>query len=203
MKTFLYKIWSKFLTFFGDIKIFKFPMFIVYDPFYFKMTGEKILEAIEILEPGDCILRRYDSYLDSKFINGDYSHGAIYIGDNTIIHAVAPKVEKINAVDFMECDGIVIYRPKKYKSSAVRSAKKMLKDGIPYDFNFDKDSNALYCFELVALCYKKLNIPTFKIKKLFGLIKKEVYLSDSFKNSKDFERIFEYNPKKDIDFRLG
>jgi len=32
---FTYKVWSKFLDFVGDIKIFKYPMFIVYDPSYF------------------------------------------------------------------------------------------------------------------------------------------------------------------------
>lgn len=28
----LYKLWSKFLTVFGDIKFFKWPLFFVYDP---------------------------------------------------------------------------------------------------------------------------------------------------------------------------
>ena len=32
---FTYKVWSKMLDFIGDIKLFKYPMFIVYDPSYF------------------------------------------------------------------------------------------------------------------------------------------------------------------------
>ena len=32
---FTYKVWSKLLDFIGDIKIFKYPMFIIYDPSYF------------------------------------------------------------------------------------------------------------------------------------------------------------------------
>lgn len=43
MKEVLYSFWSKFLTWFGDIKVFKFPMWIVYDPTFFGVTGEKIL----------------------------------------------------------------------------------------------------------------------------------------------------------------
>lgn len=202
MKRLLYKVWSKFLTFFGDIKIFRFPMFVVYDPDYFQMTGEKILEVMEMLEPGDIILRGYNHYLDGCFINGDYSHGAIYIGDGTIVHAVAPKVCKINAVEFMECDRIAVYRPKKYRRGAVRIAKGFLRDEIGYDFAFDaKDSSSLFCFELAAKCYPKIDIPTYTVSKFFGLVKKDVYLAKSFAEAEGVDRVFEFNPKKGIDFR--
>lgn len=42
MKKLIRKIWVRFLEIFGNIKIFKYPMFVVYDPDYFKMNGEKI-----------------------------------------------------------------------------------------------------------------------------------------------------------------
>ena len=71
MKTFLYRIWSKFLTAFGNIKVFKWPFFMVYDPSYFKMTGDKILEVVSIMKPGDVILRGFDGYLDGKFVPSD------------------------------------------------------------------------------------------------------------------------------------
>lgn len=35
----LKKLWAKFLTKFGDIKVFRFPFWLVYDPNFFKMTG--------------------------------------------------------------------------------------------------------------------------------------------------------------------
>ena len=51
-------------------------------------------------------------------------------------------------------------------------------------------------------CYEKLYIPTQTVKKFFGLIKKnDVYLAESFRKSEDFELIFEYNPKFEIDYR--
>ena len=94
MKKFFYKLWSSILCKFGDVKIFKYPFWMVYDPNMFKVTGDKVLEIMEILEKGDVILRGFDMYMDSNFVPSkrSYSHGAIYVGDNTIIHAVAQGV---------------------------------------------------------------------------------------------------------------
>lgn len=95
-----YKLWSKFLKFFGDIKCFKFPLFLVYDPDDYQVTGEKILEIMEVLKPGDVILRGYNRYLDGKFIPDKlkFSHGALYVGGNKVIHAVAEGVSEANIV---------------------------------------------------------------------------------------------------------
>jgi hypothetical protein len=68
---------------------------------------------------------------------------------------------------------------------------------IPYDFNFSiHDSNALFCFELAAKSYPKLEFKKFNVSKFFGLINKQVYFADSFKLCKDMEVIFECNPKR-------
>lgn len=209
----LYKIWSKFLTFFGDIKCFRFPLWLVYDPDCYQITGDKVLEIMDIIQPGDIILRGYNRYLDGKFINlfgidtsktaigGDWSHGAIYVGKGKIIHAVAEGVSQTDIIEFTRCDRICIFRPKKHQTAAIRQAKKFLKDNVPYDFSFENSASTLYCFELAALCYSKLDIPTFNVRKLFGLIsKKDVYLAQSFLNSKDLELMFCFNPKHDIDY---
>lgn len=84
MSKFFYKAWSKFLTMFGDIKVFKYPFWICYDPDFFDMTGDQIIELMEVVKPGDVLLRGYDGYLDSKFIQSKrcYSHAGIYIGSN-------------------------------------------------------------------------------------------------------------------------
>ena len=204
MKMLLYKIWSKFLEIFGDIKIFNFPMWLVYDNSEFAVNGNKILEISELIEPGDLIFRGYDHYLDSKFIpdTKSYSHGAIYIGNNEIIHAVAKGVSKINIIDFCQCDRIMIMRPRKYKREAIKKAKEFEKNKIPYDYGFNNSIQQLYCFELCGKCYEKLYIPTQIVKKFFGLIRKnDVYLAESFRKSEDFELIFEYNPKFEIDYR--
>ena len=122
IQKFFNKLWIRFLDFFGDVKIFKFPFFAVYDPSFFQMTGEQIETAMKALKPGDIILRGYDCYLDGHFIDGDYSHGAIYIGDNTIVHAISPTVCRTHSIEFMECDRIVIFRPKCDVKDAIEKA---------------------------------------------------------------------------------
>lgn len=77
----------------------------------------------------------------------------------------------------MECDRVCIYRPKKYKREAIAKAKKLLAEDTPYDFNFRLGNSAVYCFELCAECYKKLNIKTFVVKKLFGILRRKAYLA--------------------------
>lgn len=102
-----------------------------------------------------------------------YSHGAIYIGDNTLIHAIAKGVSTVNIVDFCQCDRIAIFRPKKYKSQAIAKAKKFLEDKVPYDFGYEHGTSALFCFELCGECYDKLDIPTCTASYFLGLIKRE------------------------------
>ena len=202
MIKFLNKMWVKFLTGFGCIKVFKFPLFIVYDPSEYEMNGKHIYDALNMLKPGDIMLRGYNSYLDGYFIDDplDYSHGAVYVGDSTVIHAVAKGVSEIHVVDFMKCDRICIIRPKNGQEDAIKLAHKFVEDNIPYDFYFKNNCAALYCFELCAKCYPNLDIKRIEFKKFFGLLKRKAYLADSLRKSPDMKIMFEYNPKHSIDF---
>jgi hypothetical protein len=193
MKKFLYKLWSKFLTAFGNVKIFKWPLFLVYDPDDFQVTGDKVLDIMDTLWPGDIVLRGFNHYLDGKFIPDPlkYSHGAIYVGDSKLIHAVAEGVSEINIVDFCQCDRIAIFRPKKHKSQAIAKAKKFLEDKVPYDFGYERGTSALFCFELCGECYDKLDIPKCTASYFFGLVKREdLFLASSFFKSKDMTCVF-------------
>lgn len=204
MKKFLYRIWSKFLTVFGDIRYSKYPPFLFYDDVDFAVSGYKIEKIMDIVEPGDVLLRGYDSYLDSLFIKSSkkYSHAGVYIGNGEIIHAIAPNVSKGHLADFCHCDRIAILRPSKDAESGISTAKKFYDEKIDYDFIFSErgiGKSSLYCFELAAYCYKNLEIEKIKNTTLFGLIKKKVYLSDSFFNSRDFKLIYECNPRFKIE----
>ena len=42
---FTYGLWSRMLDILGDIKVFKWPLFVVYDPSLFQMTGPMIEQA--------------------------------------------------------------------------------------------------------------------------------------------------------------
>lgn len=80
------KIIDKLMAMFGDIKIFKYPLFLVYDPGSYRVKGPDIRELISILQPGDILLRSYDHYLDGRFIPGTFSHAGIYFGEITEDH---------------------------------------------------------------------------------------------------------------------
>ena len=200
MKRLLYKAWSKFLTAFGNVKVFSWPCWIVYDPDDYQVTGKKTLELLDILEPGDVILRGFRNYLDGKFIPDaeGWSHGALYVGKGKIIHAIAEGVSETNVIEFSRCDRIAVLRPAKGARKAIAAAKRFMKDGTPYDFGFERGTSALYCFELCGECYKSLRIKTKTVKKFFGLARREnVYLAESFLESPDFKLVFRWNPAYD------
>ena len=46
MKKLIYECWSKFLAFFGDIKVFSYPFWLVYDPDDFQVGGNEIKSLI-------------------------------------------------------------------------------------------------------------------------------------------------------------
>ena len=194
MKKLIKYLKSKFLTIFGDIKVFKYPLWIVYDPEQYQISGAKLREILNALQPGDIIARGYVKYLDGYFIPGKYSHTGVYIGANTMIHSVAEGVCKIDVLDFLQCDRCCIIRPKNRGAVPVAIDRAHLYLGTKYDFSFSTGDDALYCHELTAACYKDLKLEK-HIPTLFGGLikgKEPVYLAQSFMESKDFEVIGEF-----------
>jgi hypothetical protein len=61
---------DKFLTFFGDIKIFSFPMFFIYDPDSYRVKGEDVHKLISTVRYGDILVRGFKNYLDGLFHPG-------------------------------------------------------------------------------------------------------------------------------------
>lgn len=195
MKKFLYVLKSTVLTFFGDLKYYKYPFFLIYCPMTYKSKGLQYREASKVLKSGDVIIRGYDDYVDGLFIPGMYSHSGIYTGSHnkTVIHAVAEGVQTVDLIDYLRTDRFVILRPKDGQREAVKHATKLI--GTPYDFNFELSKNRLYCHEFTATCYYILNITPVR-KTYLGLFKTPLaYLAESFLNSPDFEKIYEFNPK--------
>jgi hypothetical protein len=75
------KLYERLLTVFGDIKVFRYPLFLVYDPGSYQVKGDDVREALDVLQPGDILLRSYSNYLDGRFIPGVFSHAAVYAGE--------------------------------------------------------------------------------------------------------------------------
>jgi len=187
---FLKKIWQCLLTILGDIKVFPFPMFVIYDPSSYRVKGYHTREAMKMLRPGDVVVRRYCNYLDGWFIPGDYSHSGIYVGDGMIIHAVAEDVQYIDVIDFLRCDGFCVLRQSSANDAlkAVEMARTLV--GSHYDFSFRDDNGAFYCHELVAICYSALGIQK-KSARLLGIQIKPRYLAASFLEDPRFSKVVE------------
>jgi hypothetical protein len=160
-------IWNSFLKFFGDIKVFKYPMYLLYDPGSYKVKGHEIRRVIETVQPGDILVRSYSNYLDGYFIPGRFSHVGLYVGKTeladlenvknpnrdkfyegkqVVIHSMAEGVFMEDVINFCKCDYLVIMRrssrtePEVDFETDFRSVvyPKALKNlGKEYDFKFD------------------------------------------------------------------
>ena len=185
-----YKLKSFLLTILGNIKIYKFPFFFIYDATSFKVKGTDTIDIMSVIKRGDLILRKYNNYLDGYFIPGEYSHTGVYIGDNTVIHAIAEGVTKINIVDFTRCDKCVVLRPSAGVDSAIERLQHWADEKVQCDFDFKSNNKALYCHEVGAEAYKELDIKKI-IPSLLGIKGTPTYLAESFLESSDFEIIIE------------
>lgn len=175
MKQFLYEVYKRFLTWFGD------QMLATEPP---KTKAVNILKMMELIQPGDVICRKYTYYLDSYFIPGEYSHSGIVIDTNKMYHSTAKDgVHEIHPIDFIkDCDGFIILRPNNIiLETMIMRAKWHIDQKTQYDFTFE-DPNGFYCHEFTCDCLKwgGLNIP--KIKKTFGVLffkfERELFLAD-------------------------
>ena len=158
---FLYHLWARLLHIVGNVKVYRFPMFVVYDDSTLGMDGRMIDEALDI------------------------------------------HVQSVHPIDFMECDRICIMRPKdgNLVRRAVEIAEEHERRSVPYDFDFNTDDpEDVYCFELCARCYPSLEFRKYDQRFFLGLVRKTTYLSESFIESRDFERVFEWNPRKRVRF---
>lgn len=197
MKGWLYKVWSAFLVQFSKLKVlsFNFIPILAYDPVEYHVTGSDILQVMELLRPGDVLLRGYDKYLDVKFIPDDlgYCHAGIYVGGTEVIHAASPTVHRTNVIDFCECDRLMVLRPNGLAGQAVALAESLI--GVPYDFNYEGDSEKLYCFELVSKCYPSAQMQTHPVSKFLGLVRRTCYLASSIYANPFFQKVWEKNDR--------
>jgi hypothetical protein len=197
MTNIVYAIKRKILTIFGDIKIFKWPLFVIYQPTSFRVKGKDTREIMTLIKPGDVVMRAYNDYLDGYFIpkgESGCSHSGLYTGDNMIVHSIAEGSEFIDIIDFSRADTIIVLRPDSYQEWAIEHAKKCADANIPYDFNFEPEPGKYYCHEFTASCYPDLEIETLS-RKVLGFIKSpKAFLADSFYTNKHFTKIYPVKP---------
>jgi len=127
------RIFDEFVTILGDIKIFRWPLWVVYDPSSYRVRGPECRKILDLLQPGDILLRHYDGYLDNLFIPGVFSHAAMYLGEVTesdkaaiptsgsatrsfetgpamVAHSTAEGVHLEDVLTFLRCDDVAVVR---------------------------------------------------------------------------------------------
>lgn len=202
------------LKIFGDIKVFKYPMFLLYDPGSYLITGEEMRQVINTIQPGDIVIRGYKNYLDGYFIPGFFSHAGLYVGSITnedkqflnpnadislfkegeqmVIHSMAEGVFMQDILNFCRCDYMVILRRNMAIESTSLAFDEVKKTAIeqlgkPYDFGFDfSDFHALSCTEFVYYCYENIMeaYGIKPIKRTVMFITKQIITPDDFVNDK-------------------
>jgi uncharacterized protein YycO len=180
-----------FLKAFAHFKVFKYPFFLVYDPHSFDVKGSDYYAVRDTIQAGDILLRGYRNYLDGYFIPGKYSHAALYMGNEKIIHAMTPDVQWTDLATFTRCDRVAVIRPEvseEDKKIAMQRALNMVGKPYDYDFVFDTDGNEanttnrkFSCSELVYFAYDK-NIAELKwqiVEKKFFFFTKSLFAPDA------------------------
>ncbi|MDP3653419.1 MAG: YiiX/YebB-like N1pC/P60 family cysteine hydrolase [Rhodoferax sp.] len=185
------KRWA--LTIFGDIRIFRWPLFVVYQPTSFRIKGRDTREVMDILRPGDVIMRAYDDYLDGYFIpkgESGCSHSGLYIGDNHVVHSIAEGSMVIDVIDFCRTDKIIVLRPDRCQAWAIEHARKCADANIPYNFDFSPGPGKYYCHEFTASCYPELHIETVSRRVLGLFASPKAFLADSFYTNRHFTKMY-------------
>jgi len=167
MKEFLYNLKSNILHFVSDIRIYRYPMFVIlWGDTSYKLKSDVKRMVLDEIEPGDILLRTYYNYVGSVFISGYWTHAAIVDGPNHIIHMLGGGIIREDILKFMNCDDIAILRSNKGIEAiqeAVEKARTQLVRGVEYDYDFNTETpEKFYCTELIAYVHD-LKFPTDKI----------------------------------------
>lgn len=169
----LYRIWSQIVSV-------ALGSWIAFEPP--KVGSKQVLDMLDIIEPGDIILRKYKYQTSSFILPGGYTHSGVVKNHSQMIHITGTGCDYIHPLDFMmHCDKFAILRPK-WKSQediqkAIAQGDKFVADHIKYDFFFGKDSSRLYCHELCADFLKAggIDVKLSKVK-MFLVIQMHAYL---------------------------
>jgi hypothetical protein len=177
---------NKVINWVGNIQVFKYPLFIVCGKTSYRINGIDQRDILNTLEPGDILLRRYDSYISNWIIKGYYKHAAIYVGNGKIIHVIGKGICEEDILTFMRCDDIAILRHVDVDKidKAIKLAYLQLARKVEYDFEFDKDNpSKFYCTEFTDFCYD------YPVKSMLTADSKYI-LPDDFLDSGDFRVIW-------------
>lgn len=150
------KFKDKVMSWFADIRVYSGGA-VFFGASSYQIKGPDMRNILNILHPGDVLLRRYSHYLGTYFIPGYWSHAALYEGDNNVLHMLGDGLTREDILTFMRTDNIAILRceDEEKVKKAIAMAQDLYDKGTEYDYEFETDDNQLYCSELIWLIYDK------------------------------------------------
>ena len=164
-----------------------------------KITGDHFYKISNLIEKGDILLSK-TNYEFSNLLNPtDIKHGATFVGcifEDEIPYVFESVGEGAILTDlYTFCKGkdlIVISRYKNQFKSSYRNLEKIVLrlKGVEYDYLFDGDGKAFYCFELCGVIIKEI-FPTAKLKLKEVIKSKVIYDNNTFLDSDLFTVIFD------------
>lgn len=144
-----------FIDFFGGIKIYTGGI-VFFGSSTYKIKGDDMRQIMDLAQIGDIFILRKDHFLSNLFIEGNFSHAGIYVGDNRVIHVTTDGIKDEDILTFMRADAFAIARPTNSLliPMAIERAFEQLGKNVQYDYDFDKNSpEEFYCSEFTDYCY--------------------------------------------------
>ena len=145
------------VSWFADIRFYNLGL-ILWGSSTYKIKGPHMRQILDLLQPGDILLRKYDHYLGSVLIKGFWSHAAVYVGNNEVIHMLGGGITTEDILTFLRTDHIMILRHEDENEALLIASRAygFSNDKIKYDYDFDlKDNSQMYCTEFVDVCSNK------------------------------------------------
>lgn len=169
-----------------------------YAPKHRAIKASDVFDMADALRAGDVLITFSLGELTNYFIEGDFKHAALYIGNSRVVEAIG---KGVSVTDFEEfCSGkdrIAVLRPlfcteETCKLAAINAVAQI---GKPYDYYFEMGEKSFYCAELITWAYFNATIGKSPFTKRTVMGAETVLPYDFYLAKSKFELVIE-RPKK-------
>lgn len=164
-----------------------------------KFTGQDYYRIRDLVQVGDVFLTKTNFELSNLINPTEIKHGAIYVGkifgDEVcyVFESTAKGAMLTDLVTFLLSKDVVVCTRLKARTSKLPEVlpQTVLRfKGVPYDYLFDNNGKAFYCFELVAACINDI-YPHISLKVKEIIKSKKIFDHETYLDPKLFNIVFD------------